>query len=129
MKTTRFLVLAAAILAMAACTTTHETDPAAEPVTTINTAEVEQQTHDPFGPPLEIESPIGNQFPSSAAGGAGNTTGSGTNTNLNPPPPAKAEVTIIETPAPMVSSAPEVEIDAEPEVRTTTTTRTMTRKD
>jgi hypothetical protein len=46
----------------------------------------EAPTHDPLGPPPRIESPIGQQYPSSIAGGTGNTTGSGTNTNLNPPP-------------------------------------------
>jgi hypothetical protein len=75
--------------------TTGGTEPAVEASNA--PTPVEAPTHDPLGPPPRIESPIGQQYPSSIAGGSGNTTGSGTNTNLNPPP-----ALIIETPSTVV---------------------------
>lgn len=89
-----------------------------------------------------VESAIGSQHPSSAAGGAGNTRSGGTNTNLNNPTTTGSTVTVTQTPADtrtvtgtttITETDTDVDVDVDDDddddTTTTTTTRRMVTKD
>lgn len=131
-----FYVLPVALVFVMACATTDTAMDDPYGTTTVATGGVEPAvesasapapqdapTYDPIGPPPRIESPIGQQFPSSVTGGSGNVSSSGLNTNLNPPPPVVVEtrestVVVTETPIvvaePLPPPPPPVIVEAEP---------------
>ncbi len=76
-----------------------------------------------------VESAVGSEHPSSAAGGAGNTTAGGTNTNLNTEATLTTETTTEVADTSMTTETTmEVETAPEPEVEVETS-HTMTTKD
>lgn len=138
----RLLPGIAMVLLLVACGSTDTT----APVTTADVVEpASSETHDPVGLPPRVESPVGQNHPSSVSGGAGNTAASGTNTNLNQPEtagtvavstseisvretPIVTETTVVETPP--VTVTERETIRTEPvETTKVETTRVMTRKD